>query len=136
MRTPSQRQSLLALESLLNEAAASAGIDAIQFRLNHTSDRRLIELIERTAEAGGWQSRPSPDPGARRIGDVPVRGRGMAVVYRSGTYWVGIAEVAVTPSTGVVQVRGFTLGIDLGYIALGFSWTLDCEKVLAGGVSR
>ena len=23
-----------------------------------------------------------------------------------------------------------------GYIALGFSWTLDCEKVLAGGVSR
>ena len=22
------------------------------------------------------------------------------------------------------------------YIALGFSWTLDCEKVLAGGVSR
>ena len=22
------------------------------------------------------------------------------------------------------------------YIALGFSWTLDCERVLAGGVSR
>ena len=26
--------------------------------------------------------------------------------------------------------------ITVCYIALGFSWTLDCEKVLAGGVSR
>ena len=41
----------------------------------------------------------------------------------------------------VVEELGLLLagdcdGIDHKYIALGFSWTLDCEKVLAGGVSR
>jgi CO/xanthine dehydrogenase Mo-binding subunit len=116
MRTPMQRQHVFALESLLNEAAAAARIDPIQFRLNHTTDKRLIDIVKKTAEAAGWQTRPSPNPEARRTGTTPVKGRGMAIVYRFGAYWAGIAEVEVTPSTGVVQVTRFTLGIDPGKI--------------------
>ena len=116
MRTPMQRQHVFALESLLNEAAAAAGTDPIQFRLEHTSDQRLIDIIKKTADAAGWQPRPSPNPNARRAGTTPVKGRGMAVMYRFGAYWAAIAEVEVTPSTGVVKVTHFTLGVDPGKI--------------------
>jgi CO/xanthine dehydrogenase Mo-binding subunit len=116
MRTPGQRQHLFALESLLNEAAAAAGKDPVQFRLDHTSDRRLIDIIKKTADEAGWQPRPSPNPNARRTGNTPVKGRGMAAMYRFGAYWVGIAEVEVVPSTGVVKVTKFTTGVDVGKI--------------------
>ena len=116
MRTPMQRQHVFGLESLLNEAAAAAGADAVQFRLDHTTDQRLIDIINKTTEAAGWEPRPSPNPNARRTGDTPVTGRGVGVIYRFGAYWVGIAEVAVTPGTGVVKVTRFTLGVDPGKI--------------------
>ena len=31
-------------------------------------------------------------------------------------FWVGIAEIAVTPSTGAVQVTKFAIGVDCGKI--------------------
>ena len=40
------------------------------------------------------------------------------------------AAVVTCPVVGPVVMT------EANYIALGFSWTLDCEKVLAGGVSR
>ena len=46
MRTPGQRQQNFALESLMNEAAAAAHADPIQFRLQHTSDPRLINILK------------------------------------------------------------------------------------------
>ncbi len=68
MRTPGQRQQNFALESLMNEAAAFAGVDPIEFRLRHISDQRLIDLMNATAKAAGWEARPSPHSGARRTG--------------------------------------------------------------------
>ncbi len=116
MRTPGQRQQNFALESLINEAAAAAHADPIQFRLQHTSDPRLINILKATAEAAGWESRPSPHPGARKTGKDPVTGHGVCIVVRANAYWVGIAEVAVTPATGVVQVTKFTIGVECGKI--------------------
>jgi CO/xanthine dehydrogenase Mo-binding subunit len=49
MRTPGQRQQNFALEGLINEAAASAKVDPIQFRIDHTTDERLIDLLNATA---------------------------------------------------------------------------------------
>jgi nicotinate dehydrogenase subunit B len=116
MRTPGQRQQNFALESLINEAAAAAHADPIQFRLQHTSDPRLIEILNATAKAAGWEPRPSPCPGARRTGNDPVKGRGVGIVVRENGYWVGIAEVEVVPATGAVQVTGFTIGVECGKI--------------------
>lgn len=130
MRTPSQRQHVFALESLLNEAAAVAGVDPIQFRLAHTRDQRLIDLLKKTADAAGWTPRPSPQRNARRSGAGPLTGRGMAAMYRYGSYWVGIAEVEVTPSTGKIIVTKFTLGIDPGKIIN----PRQLERVMEGGV--
>src|ERR1700733_8546555 len=58
MRTPGQRQQNFALESLMNEAAACADIDPIQYRLLHTTDRRLIDIIHAPAKAAAWEPRP------------------------------------------------------------------------------
>jgi CO/xanthine dehydrogenase Mo-binding subunit len=116
MRTPGHRQPAFALESIMNEAAAAAGVDPVEFRIRHTTDRRLIELLQMTADAAGWKPRPSPSADARRSGSSFLRGRGVGVISRANGYWVGIAEVAVTPDTGQVRVDRFTLGVDVGKI--------------------
>jgi len=45
-----------------------------------------------------------------------VTGRGVCIMVRSNAYWVGIAEVAVTPATGAVQVTKFTIGTECGKV--------------------
>ncbi len=116
MRTPGQRQQNFALEGLINEAAALASADPIQFRMDHTTDRRLIDILNTTAKAAGWAPRPSPHRDARKAGAAPVTGRGVCIIVRQNAYWVGIAEVAVVPTTGAVQVTKFTIGVDCGKI--------------------
>jgi nicotinate dehydrogenase subunit B len=116
MRTPGQRQQNFALEGVINEAAAAASADPIQFRIDHTSERRLIDILNATAKASRWEPRPSPHRGARKTGTTPVIGRGVCIMLRQNAYWVGIAEVAVTPATGAVQVTKFTIGVDPGKI--------------------
>ncbi|HEY2118762.1 MAG TPA: molybdopterin cofactor-binding domain-containing protein [Candidatus Acidoferrum sp.] len=116
MRTPGQRQQNFTLEGLINEAAASAKADPIQFRLDHITEPRLIEVLNATAKAAAWEPRLSPHQGARKTGTSPVTGRGISIIMRSNAYWVGIAEVLVTPATGVVQVTKFTIGVDCGKI--------------------
>jgi nicotinate dehydrogenase subunit B len=114
MRTPGQRQQNFALEALINEAAAAANADPVQFRINHTTDQRLIDILHATAKAAGWEPRPSPHSTAHRTGTAPVTGRGVCIMVRSNAYWVGIAEVVVVPETGKVQVTKFTIGADCG----------------------
>jgi len=116
MRTPGQRQQNFALEGLINEAAVSASADPLQFRINHTTEQRLIDILNATAKAAGWKARPSPHPQARKTGTDPVTGRGVCIMLRSNAYWVGIAEVAVVPETGTVQVTKFTIGADCGKV--------------------
>ena len=103
MRTPGQRQQNFALEGLINEAAAATGADPIQFRISHTTDQRLIDILNATAKAAGWEPRPSPHGKAAKSGSSPVTGRGVCIMVRSNAYWVGIAEIAVVPATGAVR---------------------------------
>jgi hypothetical protein len=116
MRTPGQRQQNFALEGLMNEAAAAAGADPIEYRLSHTSDERMINLLHATAKAANWETRPSPHGGARRTGSTPLKGRGVGVMIRGNAYWVGIAEVSVVPTGGEVKVTKFTIGAEPGKI--------------------
>jgi nicotinate dehydrogenase subunit B len=116
MRTPGQRQQNFVLESLLNEAAAAAQIDPIQLRIRHTSEQRLIDVLNATARAANWEARPSRHRGARNSGTDTVAGQGVCVVVRQNAYWVGIANVAVIPATGSVKVTRFTIGVDCGKV--------------------
>ncbi|MGE0394456.1 MAG: molybdopterin cofactor-binding domain-containing protein [Vicinamibacterales bacterium] len=136
MRTPGQRQHVCALESILNEAAAAAGADPVQFRIDHTKDQRLIDIIRKTATEAGWSPRPSPNPAARRTGDTPVAGRGMAVMYRFGAYWAGIADIEVVPSTGVITVKKFTIGVDPGKVINPRHLKSNCEGGVVMGMGE
>ena len=94
----------------MSEAAALAGIDALQFRIDQTSEPRIKDILARLRDASEWRSRPSPSPDAASTGDRVVRGRGVSVIFRDNGFWACAAHVAVTPSTGAVKVERMTLG--------------------------
>lgn len=104
------------MESLLNEAAAAAHADPIEFRIRHTSDQRLIDVLNATAQAAGWVPRSSPHRNARKSGADTVVGQGVCAIKRQNSYWAGIAQVAVIPATGVVEVTHFTIAVDCGKV--------------------
>ena len=83
MRTPGQFQQNFPRELAISEAAALAGADAIQFRIDHAKEERVIGVLKAVRDASGWETRPSPHPAAkasgadsrartRRVGDVPL----------------------------------------------------------------
>lgn len=116
MRTPVQFQQNFPRELAISEAAALAGADAIQFRLDHAREERVIKVLETVRDASGWDARPSPRPDAVSTGSTPVRGRGVSLMFRSGTYWACVCEIAVTPSTGAIMVEKYTIAVDPGIV--------------------
>jgi CO/xanthine dehydrogenase Mo-binding subunit len=102
-------------ESFMDELAAAAGVDAVEFRLRHLDDPRAIEVIRRAAEHAGWQSRPSPQAsGNERI----VSGRGIAYAQYEAkdAYIATIAEVDVERESGLVRVKRIVVAHDCGLV--------------------
>ena len=119
MRTPGQLQQNFPREMAISEAAALAGMDPLEFRLNHTADPRLIGVLKAVREASGWQSRPSPGgPGAKASagGSAALKGQGVSVMLRAGAYWACVCQVAVTPNTGKIAVEKYTIAVDPGIV--------------------
>ena len=116
MRTPVQFQQNYPRELAISEAAALAGADAIQFRIEHATEERAIGVLKAVREASHWDTRPSPHPDAASTGATPVRGRGVSLMERSGTYWACVCEIAVTPSTGAIKVEKYTIAVDPGIV--------------------
>jgi nicotinate dehydrogenase subunit B len=116
MRTPGQFQQNYPRELAISEAAALAGADAIQFRIDHATEERAIGVLKAVRDASGWDTRPSPRPDAASTGSTPVRGRGASLMLRSGTYWACVCQIAVTPSTGAIVVEKYTIAVDPGIV--------------------
>lgn len=116
MRTPIQFQQNFPRELAMSEAAMLAGKDALQFRLDHVIDPRFKAIIEKLRTESGWDSRPSPAPGARANGKGVVKGRGMSIMLRDNGYWACAAHVSVTPETGEVRVERMTMVADVGIV--------------------
>ncbi len=116
MRTPGQFQQNYPREMAMNEAATLAGVDAIQFRIDNLKEERAIGVLKAVRGASGWETRPSPCPTAATTGKEAVRGRGVSLMLRDGTYWACACHVAVTPETGVIKVEKCTLAVDPGVI--------------------
>ncbi len=116
MRTPGQFQQNYPRELAISEAAALAGADAIQFRIDHAKEERLIRVLKEVRDASGWETRPSPQGNPVSTGDAALRGRGVSVMLRSATYWACVCQIAVTPSTGAIQVEKYTIAVDPGIV--------------------
>jgi CO/xanthine dehydrogenase Mo-binding subunit len=67
-------------------------------------------------DASGWETRPSPCPVKAATGKEAVRGRGVSLMLRDGTYWACVCHIALIPETGVIKVEKCTLAVDPGVI--------------------
>jgi CO/xanthine dehydrogenase Mo-binding subunit len=136
MRTPGQFQQNHPREVALSEAAALAGVDPLQFRLNHTTDERLIRVLHAVRDASGWQSRTSPSAAASAKGAGAVTGQGVSAMFRSGTYWACVCQIEVTPDTGRVQVKKYTIAVEPGIVVNPMQLKRQVEGGAVMGISH
>jgi nicotinate dehydrogenase subunit B len=115
LRAPAAMQNTFANECFMDELAASAHEDPLEFRMKYLNDARGTELLRRLAAIAKWEERPSP----RKItnGDI-VTGRGISYVkyYLLTTYVGAVAEVEVNRVTGEIGVQRFYIAHDCGQI--------------------
>ena len=139
MRTPGQFQQNFPRELAVSEAAALAGADAIQFRIDHSKEERVIGVLKSVRDASAWETRPSPNPAAKASVSTPgstlVRGQGVSVMFRSETYWACVAQVAVNPTTGVITVEKVTVAVDPGIVVNPLQLKRQVEGGTMMGVS-
>jgi len=114
IRSPGKIANVFALESFVDELAAAAGLDALEFRLRHLTDARGIEVLRRAAARMRWDRRPSPRP-VNPLAPILV-GRGLAYVHYKGAenrIALGM-EVEVERRSGRVRVTRAVCAHDCG----------------------
>jgi nicotinate dehydrogenase subunit B len=129
MRTPAQRQQNFAQETMMSELAAAAKVDPIQFRINNTSDPRVINVLKVARDNSGWETRPSPNPNAKSS-TGELLGQGASQMSRASAQWACVAKVAVNPKTGKVRVTDVTTVGDVGILVN----PLQQKRMMEGGV--
>ena len=143
LRDPNGPQTTFAGESFIDELAAAANADPVEFRLRllrGSADddeafrrARSIAVVEAAAEAYGWDARPSPGTvGSGRV----LTGRGIAYAYRARTTIAVIAEVEVDRETGRVWVRRMVCAHDCGLVINPNSLESTIQGNLLHGISR
>jgi isoquinoline 1-oxidoreductase len=105
-RAPSVNTNTFARESHIDILANKVGVDPLEFRLSHLTDKRMRRVLEAAAKQFGWKSGRTPSG----------RGVGVACAIYLGTYVATMAEVAVNKSTGRVQVKRVVCAQDEGVI--------------------
>ena len=143
LRDPDGPQVTFAVESFIDELAAAAKADPVDFRLKllqaSTNDdanfkrARSIACVKAAAEKFGWDRRPSPKGGG--TGNI-VTGRGIAYAYRSQTVVAEIAEVEVNRTTGRIWVKRLVCAHDCGLVVNPVALTRTIENGILHGVSR
>jgi CO/xanthine dehydrogenase Mo-binding subunit len=143
LRDPNGPQSTFAAESFIDELAAAAKADPLEFRLKllqaETTDdagfrrARSIAVLKAAAEKYGWDGRPSP--GARGNGEI-LTGRGVAYTFRGQTIVAQIAEVEVNRKTGHVWAKRIVTAHDCGLVVNPESLHHAVECGTLHGLSR
>lgn len=89
-------------ESFMDECAAAADRDPLEFRRSHSSGQtRMLAVLDRVAEMSGWDE-PAPDGIAR----------GLAVVESYGSYVAQVVEARI--GDGTISVDRVHAAIDCG----------------------
>jgi CO/xanthine dehydrogenase Mo-binding subunit len=143
LRDPNGPQSTFGAESFIDELAAAANSDPLEFRMNMltaaTTDdagfrrARSIAVLKAAAEAYGWEPRSSPKPLAK--GKI-LTGRGIAYTFRGQTIVAQIAEVEVNRETGHVWAKRLVCAHDCGLIVNPQSLRRTVECATLHGLSR
>jgi nicotinate dehydrogenase subunit B len=143
LRDPNGPQPTFAAESFIDEVAAAAKTDPLDFRLKMiqagTNDdggfrrARSLAVLKAAAESYGWDSRPSP----KAIGKGNIlTGRGIAYSFRGQTVVAQIAEVEVNRQTGHVWAKRLVCAHDCGLVVNPASLRHTVECGTLHGLSR
>jgi nicotinate dehydrogenase subunit B len=113
LRSPGQYQITFAMESFADELAAAAKMDPIAFRIRYLTDPRMVQVVKAAAVRSNWQARPSTV--GLKQGDI-LKGRGIGISLRDGTYNATVASVEVDTKTGKVRVKNIVAVQDCGLV--------------------
>jgi nicotinate dehydrogenase subunit B len=101
---------VFAIESFMDELAAAAGADPVEFRLRHLDDARAREVITTAAERFGWANKPrSAAPGSGR-------GFGFARYKNLAAYCAVACEIEVDRDSGRARMRRAVAAVDSGQV--------------------
>ncbi len=123
-RAPGNNTNTFARESQIDIMAAAAGADPVEFRLRHLGEPRLVRVLKAAAERFGWTPAKVPSR----------RGYGVACGFDAGTYVAAIAEVAVDPAKGTVQVKRVVCAQDMGLVVNPQGATIQMEGCITMGL--
>jgi nicotinate dehydrogenase subunit B len=115
IRTPGRMQNTYANECFMDECAAAANADPVEYRRRYLmKDARGLELLDRLVKLANWEPRKAP---SRQAGDI-AKGRGVSYIkYELVRTYVGVvADVTVNRKTGKVTVNRFYVAHDCGQI--------------------
>jgi CO/xanthine dehydrogenase Mo-binding subunit len=132
MRLPGSIQTSFITESFMDELAAAAGVDPIQYRLNHldpVAQAKAIQTLQAVQKLSGWQSRPSP---ATRSGGQVMQGRGVGLTSSVAH----VAEIEVDRKTGKVRVKRISVAVNIGTLVNPDSTRSQVEGGTIMGFSR
>jgi nicotinate dehydrogenase subunit B len=107
-------ENTFANESFMDELAAAARVDAVEFRLHYLMDPRAREVLGAAAEKANWDSRPSPR--AKQVGVAEGRGVAFAQYENDQAIVACIAFVQVDAESGAVRVKRIVVAHDCGLI--------------------
>ncbi|MBC7234923.1 MAG: molybdopterin-dependent oxidoreductase [Chloroflexi bacterium] len=99
---------VFALESFVDEMAALAGVDPIEFRLRYLADERARAVVSAAAEKACWQ------PGARPRGDGRGRGFAFAQYKNRQVYVAAVVDVRVDRDTGRIALEHAVIAAEAG----------------------
>jgi nicotinate dehydrogenase subunit B len=109
-------ENTFANESFMDELAATAGVDPLEYRLRYLKDPRERMVLEAAAERAGWQVRPAPASHKKEAELAEGRGVAFARYENDQAIVACIAEVQVELSSGVVRVERIVVAHDCGLI--------------------
>lgn len=95
-----------ARESHMDDLAAAAGMDPLEFRLKNLKDARMRAVLEAAAQKFGWQNAKS----------TPARGLGLACGLEKGGYVASCAEVSIAQPGGKVKIERVVTAFECGAI--------------------
>jgi isoquinoline 1-oxidoreductase len=97
-----------ARESFMDELAAAAGADPLEFRMAHLQNARLRTVLEKAAKEFGWA--------ARRKQSTPERGVGLACGTEKGSVVAACVEVRVDRTKDRIDVAEVCEAFEAGPI--------------------
>jgi CO/xanthine dehydrogenase Mo-binding subunit len=137
LRSPQRLQNTFAHESFMDELAARAKADPVEFRLRHLREPRMLDVVKAAAKAANWDARPSPKHRAKSASGI-ASGRGISCVAYEGDngYSAMVAEVEVELATGKLNVKRLVVSIDAGPISNPDGLRNQSEGGALQGMSR